>query len=185
MMHEPWRHDHAGGILLFRMAEWHSSKPIGYNSAMKLQFSLATLYEWATVITGLLAVWCIAYGGLSIVTTAVDFKLSFGLIDVNLARGAIRLNTGHEWGLSVIETDENSLPWSRNPWAPPPVINRVLLPGFQYRDITICSLNKVWSLWISLLIPIILFSGISSICFWRYLRIRRLKSRRENGPNVG
>jgi hypothetical protein len=154
---------------------------------MKLQFSLATLYEWAAIVTGLLAVWCFAYGGLSIVTRAVDFKLSFGFVDVTLARGAIRFNTGHEWGLSVIEIDENSLPWSKithNPWAPP-AINRVLLPGFQYRDITFGQLNPVWSVWISLLIPIILFSGISGICFWRYLRISRLQSRRENRPPVG
>jgi hypothetical protein len=50
MMHEPWRHDHAGRILLLRLAEWHRSKPIGYNSAMKLQFSLATLLVCVTVL---------------------------------------------------------------------------------------------------------------------------------------
>ena len=72
----------------------------------------------AAIITGLLAVMCIAYGGLSIVTRAVDFKLSFGLVDVTLARGAIRFNVGHEWGLSVIEADENSLLLVRL-WVPP------------------------------------------------------------------
>jgi hypothetical protein len=38
------------GILLLRMAEWHSSNPIGYNSAMKLQFSLATMLVCVTVL---------------------------------------------------------------------------------------------------------------------------------------
>ena len=163
---------------------WQESPPLGYNAAMKLQFSLATLYEWAAIITGLLAFVCIAYGGLSIVTRAVDFKLSFGLVDITLARGAIRFSDDPGWGWDVIKKDENSLPLA-GPWAPSPVIHRILLPGFQYRDITFDSLEKIWSLWISLLIPIISFSGISSIFFWRYLRIRRLKSRRENGTPVG
>jgi hypothetical protein len=127
------------------------------------------LYEWASIITGLLSVVCIAYGGLSIVTRAVDFKLSFGLLDVTLARGAIRFSDDPGWGWDVIKKDENSLPLA-GPWAPPPVINRVLLPGFQYRDITFRGLDKIWSIWISLLIPIILLSGISGICFWRYQR---------------
>jgi hypothetical protein len=153
---------------------------------MKLQFSLATLYEWAAIITGLCAAACVAYGGLSIVTRAVDFKLPFGLDNVTLSEGAIRFRhiseSAADRELDVIEMDEKSLPLPV--WQVPP--RRILLPGFQYREIiTSGGLTKAWAVWISMLIPIILLSAISSICFWQYLRIRRLKSSRENGPPVG
>ena len=121
-----------------------------------------TLLEWTGIFGILLGLTCLVFWGVSFFCQSAHFTLSFALMDLTAAHGNVVL-CDHFGNLQVIELLDRSIQFT-----PAPVsVQRSTLPGFGYRHYDFAAISSIWSVSISLLIPMILLFTIGGLCIWR------------------
>jgi hypothetical protein len=128
-------------------------------------------FEWSWLVSAFLSVACVAYWGVSVSADLADVDLSFG-------RHVQMLTTSGRIAFCGAAEDFDAVDLARKSSSIKPKPTKVYawdLPGVHFTLITFKLNSPLWSLNVSLLVPIAIFFVIGVSCFRRYRRL--VKSR--------